>query len=137
MHLSNCIWKLPKWPLWLQSRAGMSSTSPSSVLVGRQHPTHHPPNTQGMGTWLEPSGHLLQVKRVPELPGPAQELLCKSSVVLGKNIPLTGIGNAAPQQLILLSSPTLQLRVRTDQWTACFIFPLTNSPSKGKRSVTS
>lgn len=44
-------------------------------------PHRSSPNVQGLGTGLEPSSHLLQVRRVPELPGLAQELLGKSSVV--------------------------------------------------------
>lgn len=63
-------------------------------------------------------------------------LLGRSSVVPGRSAVLSGIA-ALLWQLILPSSPTVKLRVKTDQWTACFIFPLTNTPTKGKRSVTS
>lgn len=74
---------------------------------------------------------------MPEMPSLAEiphKLLCKS---LEKNITLVGIGSIALQQLILPSSPAVKFRVKTDQWTAYFIFLLTNKPPKGKRSVTS
>lgn len=74
---------------------------------------------------------------MPGLAEIAHELLCKSSMVPGKNITLAGIGSIALQQLILPFSLTVKFRVKTDQWTACFIFLLTNNPTKGKRSVIS
>lgn len=77
---------------------------------------------------------------MPEVPCLAEishELLRKCSVVPEKTITLAGIGSIALQQLILPSSLTVKFRVKTDQWTACFIFLLTKNPTKGKSSVTS